>query len=267
MKSLRNTGMSTVLRTAARSASEPRKRRCSVRTLIADAPPLAYSPASEAGSGISASDPLLGLLRFTSAIIDTSGDRKRGNGSSVGGASDARAFNSASEISLCRCARSSRTPSRIPSRTLTSVPFSCSSPSRLYRAEWLCRGCPRADHRTRRHGDRDLCDIGPTPHECGLAAEVSAGVDEVPHGRRFGPEAATGLRDPQSPVVIGEAMAQHVVQERLAFVAVRCLRRQPCRHPHKLLPAELQAPLNRPIGIDEHRIRLGAMREEYERCC
>ncbi|OLT22246.1 hypothetical protein BJF78_07510 [Pseudonocardia sp. CNS-139] len=40
-KSLRSTGTSTAARTAARSASEPPKRRCSVSTLITRAPPSA----------------------------------------------------------------------------------------------------------------------------------------------------------------------------------------------------------------------------------
>lgn len=38
MKSLRRTGMSTLARTASRSASEPPKRRSSVRTEMTDAP-------------------------------------------------------------------------------------------------------------------------------------------------------------------------------------------------------------------------------------
>ena len=48
-------------RTASRSAGEPEKRRSSVRTEIAVAPPAAYALAKAAGSGMSASAPLLGL--------------------------------------------------------------------------------------------------------------------------------------------------------------------------------------------------------------
>ena len=55
MKSLRSTGMSTAARTAARSAREPPKRRCSVSTLMQWAPPASYSRASAAGSAMSAS--------------------------------------------------------------------------------------------------------------------------------------------------------------------------------------------------------------------
>ncbi len=39
MKSLRRIGVSTLARTASRSASEPPKRRSSVRTEMTDAPP------------------------------------------------------------------------------------------------------------------------------------------------------------------------------------------------------------------------------------
>src|SRR5882757_1049034 len=118
MKSLRSTGTDTSARTASRSASEPPKRRCSVSTLIAAAPPAAYSAASLAGSGMSASAPLLGLRRFTSAMIDTPSARKPGSGSRAGGASATRDRSSSSGISLCRWARSASTPSRIPSSTV-----------------------------------------------------------------------------------------------------------------------------------------------------
>src|SRR4051812_12941733 len=121
MKSLRRMGTSTWLRTASRSARDPPKRRRSVSTLIADAPPFAYSDASDAGSGMSASSPLLGLLRFTSAMIDTPGSRKAAIGSSAGRTSATLARSSASGVSVLRCSRSSTTPATIPSRTFTFV--------------------------------------------------------------------------------------------------------------------------------------------------
>ena len=68
MKSFRKIGISISERTATRSAIEPPKRRCSVSTLTTAAPASSYCAASLRGSEISASDPLLGDERFTSAI-------------------------------------------------------------------------------------------------------------------------------------------------------------------------------------------------------
>ena len=84
MKSLRSTGTSTASRTRTRSSSVPENRRGSVSTEMAAAPPAAYSPASQAGSPISASAPLLGLARLTSAITETPGPRSTGIGSRAG---------------------------------------------------------------------------------------------------------------------------------------------------------------------------------------
>ena len=67
--------MSTAARTAARSSSEPPNQRPSVSTLTQRAPPAAYSLASSAGSGISASCPFDGEERLTSAITPTPGAR------------------------------------------------------------------------------------------------------------------------------------------------------------------------------------------------
>ena len=55
MKSLRSTGMDTATRTRIRSSSEPLKRRPSVSTEIAAAPPASYSTARAAGSAMAAS--------------------------------------------------------------------------------------------------------------------------------------------------------------------------------------------------------------------
>ena len=72
-------GCRTAARTARRSSRLPPNRRSSVSTLIAAAPPAAYAAARAAGSGMSASSPLLGLRRFTSAITDEPGGAEGGH--------------------------------------------------------------------------------------------------------------------------------------------------------------------------------------------
>ena len=59
---------------------------------MAAAPPASYSTASAAGSAISASAPLLGLERLTSAITATPGPRNRGIGSIAGSTCWQRSF-------------------------------------------------------------------------------------------------------------------------------------------------------------------------------
>ena len=58
MKSLRSTGTLTARRTRTRSSSEPEKRRSSVSTEMAAAPPASYSTARAAGSAIVGQGPL-----------------------------------------------------------------------------------------------------------------------------------------------------------------------------------------------------------------
>ena len=74
----------------------PPNRRRSVSTLITRAPPAAYWTASSAGSGMSASSPLDGLRRLTSAMTPTPGARSAARASRAGRASRAAAFTSAS---------------------------------------------------------------------------------------------------------------------------------------------------------------------------
>src|SRR3954471_18413782 len=116
MKSFRSTGTSTASRTRTRSSSDPEKRRPSVSTEMAAAPPAAYSPASQAGSPISASAPLLGLERLTSAITETPGPFSTGSGSRAGSMCCTRSLSRCSGICSWRTARSSRTPARMSSR-------------------------------------------------------------------------------------------------------------------------------------------------------
>ncbi len=71
MKSFRKIGTFTALRTASKSSSEPPKRRRSVSTLIARAPPFSYRQANRAGSEMGARDPLLGDDLLTSAITES----------------------------------------------------------------------------------------------------------------------------------------------------------------------------------------------------
>ena len=81
------------------------------------APPAAYSPASSAGSGMSASAPLDGDDRFTSAITATPGLRRAAYASIAGGAAAASSRTCSSGTCSCRAATSSRTPARISSST------------------------------------------------------------------------------------------------------------------------------------------------------
>ena len=106
MKSLRRSGVSTAARTARRSARLPPKRRSSVRTEIAAAPPSAYAVASADGSGMSARSPLLGLRRLTSAMTLEPRARKCGIGSRGAGASARCASSSGSGRAASRRARS-----------------------------------------------------------------------------------------------------------------------------------------------------------------
>lgn len=92
---------------------------------------------------MSASAPLLGLFRFTSAMMDTPGARKAGRGSSAGAASAARERSSANGVARLRCSRSSRTPARIPSRTVITL----SLPNRLTLR--MSHGLPDAVHHPR----------------------------------------------------------------------------------------------------------------------
>ena len=80
----------------------PPKRRPSVSTEMAAAPPASYSTASAAGSEISASAPLLGLDRLTSAITATPGPRKRGIGSIAGSTCWQRSFSRSRATRACR---------------------------------------------------------------------------------------------------------------------------------------------------------------------
>src|SRR5690606_27513818 len=119
MKSLRSTGSSTAARTSRRSSSEPPKRRCSVSTLIALAPPVWYDTARPAGSRISASEPREGLARLTSAMIFTRSAGARAARASRGaGAASASASTSARLRAARRSAASSRAPATRSASTL-----------------------------------------------------------------------------------------------------------------------------------------------------
>ena len=116
MKSFLNTGRSTAFRTATKSSSEPPKRRRSVRTLIAVAPPFSYREAKSAGSDIGARDPLLGEDLFTSAMSESSEVRNAEMSDLTAGATSTASNICAFESR--RDSRSSLTPSMIESRTL-----------------------------------------------------------------------------------------------------------------------------------------------------
>ncbi len=120
MKSLRSTGTETASRTRTRSSRVPPKRRSSVSTEMAAAPPASYWAASAAGSLIVASAPLLGLERLTSAMTDTPRPRNSGIGSSAGSTILTRSFSRSRLVVACRRARSSRTPAMMSSSAPTA---------------------------------------------------------------------------------------------------------------------------------------------------
>src|SRR6478735_8372689 len=162
MKSLRSSGMSTAARTASRSAREPPKRRSSVRTLITAAPPSAYCAARDAGSAMSASWPLDGLRRLTSAIT-LSWSRllevppRAAQASRAGAAAAARSFSSASVTKRWRACISSLTPALMSSRTLTFSGRSSSACCRRRRSRpyaWPSRRRRRWTQRRRRPASR-----------------------------------------------------------------------------------------------------------------
>src|SRR5882724_10642947 len=117
---------------------------------------------------MSASSPLLGLFRLTSAMIDTPGVRNAGMGSSAGATPATRAFSSASDTSLCRCARSSRTPSRMLSSTVMTeyLPSEQSwATPRAFDDRRYCgalRDSVEGSHQYARRG-RPLRYVGPPP--------------------------------------------------------------------------------------------------------
>ena len=116
---MRSTGTSTAARTAARSSRLPPKRRCSVSTLITLAPPgCVVARPARPGRRSSASAPLLGLERLTSAMTLTPSRCSAATASGRRSRRSARAFSSSSETCAWRTARSSRTPARMSSRTL-----------------------------------------------------------------------------------------------------------------------------------------------------
>jgi len=61
-----------------------------------------------------------GLLRLTSAMTDTPGERSAASASRGGSARSALALSSSSGTARCRSARSARTPSMISFSTLTT---------------------------------------------------------------------------------------------------------------------------------------------------
>ncbi len=123
MKSLRSTGMSTAARTSSRSASEPRNRRPSVSTEIADAPPAAYSAASSPGCWMSVRWPFDGDARLISAITGMPSSCLSHRLASRGaGAWAAMAFSSSSDVSRARACWSSSAPATSSSSTDNGPP-------------------------------------------------------------------------------------------------------------------------------------------------
>ena len=118
MKSLRSTGTSTAARTARRSSRLPPKRRCSVSTLIAAAPPAAYAAASVGGVGD------VGEVALARAAPLDLGDHARARGAEVRhrverrvDVGERRPQVGQRRSAASRSARSTRTPATISSST------------------------------------------------------------------------------------------------------------------------------------------------------
>ena len=99
----------------------------------------------------------------------------------------------------------------------------------------------------------------------GLAAGLAGGVPQVPDGRLSDAEPLAMRGNADAGIVVNEAVLGDLRQQAGAFLAVGRFRRQARRHPREFFPSRFPELQGAGVAVVEHRIGLGAVRDEDER--